>query len=268
MFGIDDALIGAGASLLGGFLSNATSSASVDKQLAFQQQSNERAMAQSAAEAEKNRSWQERMSGTAHQREVSDLRLAGLNPILSVNRSGAATGGGATGQGVSSAGASFHAVNPAEGVASSALSASQMANVAAEIDVKKAQAENIRAQTLTELERPTNVSEDTKLKYALGRTEGQRPAHVMAMTDEANAQARLNIVNKVLAEMYGPEKVQAESAANRASAALHGASAKSAATKAELDAALSQYERLIGMGEGATSALRNLNPLSGIFKKK
>lgn len=48
----------------------------------------------SAQQAFENRAWQQEMSDTAHQREVADLKAAGLNPVLSAN-SGASTPAGA-----------------------------------------------------------------------------------------------------------------------------------------------------------------------------
>ena len=71
---------------------------------AFQQQSAQSAMNFEASQAQISREWSEKMSNTAYQRAVEDLKLAGLNPILSVSQGGASTPTSYSASGFSSSG--------------------------------------------------------------------------------------------------------------------------------------------------------------------
>jgi len=155
-----------------------------------------------------NQRFQERMSSTAYQRAMNDMRYAGLNPILAYSQGGATTPGGM--------GASMQAAtmeNTMDDLGKGVSSAAQAAKDAELSQVAKAQVGNVNAQTgLTKAQESVAAETIAKVK--------QETATSAADANRKNAETA----------------VLAESVANPAAQrALWGAQASSASAQAALD---------------------------------
>ena len=221
---------------------NAWSAGQAQVQREWQEQQNAKAMAFNQNEAAKNRSWQEMLSNTAHQREVRDLMAAGLNPVLSaMNGNGASVGSGATAQGVSSQGAKGDTDTSASGAIANLLGSILAANT-------QIQAANINARTQEAVAEKYTAME--QIVANIGAAASRYGA------DKSAAASRYHSDRSAAASMYGSDAAKI--------ASMFGASEAASASRYGADMA---YKQLNDFGRGETSSMIGMiaNRIPGII---
>lgn len=138
-----------------------------------------------ASEAQKNRDWQEHMSNTAMQRQMADIKAAGLNPTLMMGSGG----GGASVPNGATASATQSGANPIGAITSAiseiGLLASQKRNIDADSNLK----EKTAGKTQIEM---NGIEIDNKYKDARNQLE-------LMLMNTNNNKAKTEI-NKILSE--------------------------------------------------------------------
>lgn len=116
-----------------------------------------------SAEAAAQRNWEEQMSNTAHQREVADLKAAGLNPILSAGASGASTPSGA-----SATGPDKGSLGDLAAIVGTIVNMKNANTAKQQADTQQELAENTKKQTDATIKKILNDIKTTNINTAAG----------------------------------------------------------------------------------------------------